>query len=174
MCLRPQTSFVIPFQTWRIARAAFPNGSLCMQIRDELGSIFRDEQFAGLFPRRGQPAEAPARLALVSLLQYAENIPDRQAADAVRGRIDWKYALGLQLDDPGFDSTVVSEFRTRLLEGGADQQRWIRHADPAGHKPSSYRSAGALSPILPKPPSLAAGRGNPSLLKPSFLMTFSL
>lgn len=74
-----------------------------------------------MFPRRGQPAEAPARLALVSLLQYAENLSDRQAADAVRGRIDWKYALGLQLDDPGFDSTVLSEFRTRLLEGGAEQ-----------------------------------------------------
>jgi transposase len=111
----------MPSQTRQVARAAFPNGSLCMQICDELGSIFRDEQFAELFPRRGQPAAAPARLALVSLLQYVENLSDRRAADAVRGRIDWKYALGLELGDPGFDSTVLSEFRTRLLKGKAEQ-----------------------------------------------------
>lgn len=112
MCLLPQTSFVIPEQTQRVARAAFPNGSLCIRIADELSSIFRDEQFAELFPRRGQPAEAPTRLALVTLLQFAENLSDRQAADAARGCIDWKYALGLELGNPGFDSIVLSEFRT--------------------------------------------------------------
>lgn len=121
MCLLPQTSFAIPEQTERVARAAFPKGSLSIRIADELGRIFLDEQFAQLFPRRGQPAEAPARLALVTLLQYAENLSDRQAADAVRSRIDWKYALGLELSDPGFDSTVLSEFRTRLVQGSAEQ-----------------------------------------------------
>jgi transposase len=121
MCLLPQTSFVIPEQTERVAGAAFPKGSLCLRIAAELGRIFSDEQFAELFPRRGQPAEAPARLAFVTLLQYAENLSDRQAADAVRGRIDWKYALGLELSDPGFDSTVLSEFRTRLVQGSAEQ-----------------------------------------------------
>jgi transposase len=120
MCLLPQTTFVAPKQTERVARAAFPKGSLCLRIADELGPIFLDEQFAGLFPRRGQPAEAPARLAFVTLLQYAENLSDRQAADAVRARIDWKYALGLELSDPGFDSTVLSEFRTRLVKGSAE------------------------------------------------------
>lgn len=121
MCLLPQASFVIPEQTQRVARAAFPNGSTSMRIADELGRIFRDEQFAGLFPRCGRPAEAPARLALITLLQFSENLSDRRAADAVRGRIDWKYALGLELCDPGFDSTVLSEFRTRLLQGAAEQ-----------------------------------------------------
>ena len=121
MCLLPQTSFIVPEQTARVARLAFPKGSLCLRIADELGRIFLDEQFVELFPRRGQPAEAPARLALVTLLQYAENLSDRQAADAVRGRIDWKYALGLELSDPGFDSTVLSEFRTRLVKGSAEQ-----------------------------------------------------
>src|ERR1700760_2076946 len=100
MCLLPQTSFVIPDQTQRVARAAFPKGSLCIRIADELGNIFRNEQFAEQFPRRGQPAKARARLALVTLLQFAENLSDRQAADTVRGRIDWKYAFGLELDDP--------------------------------------------------------------------------
>ena len=88
MCLLPQRRFAIPEQTRQVASAAFPNGSLCIRIADELGEIFLDEQFAGLFPQRGQPAEAPALLALVTLFQFAENLSDRQAADAVRGRID--------------------------------------------------------------------------------------
>jgi len=143
MCLLPQTSFVIPEQTQRVARAAFPNGSLCIRIADELGSIFRDEQFAELFPRRGQPAEAPARLALVTLLQFGENLSDRQAADAVRGRTDWKYALGLELGDPGFDSTVLSEFSERA---------WCK-ALPS--RCSSMRSCGSARLRNCSPPELA-------------------
>jgi transposase len=85
-----------------------------------LGVVYTDEQFAGLFPRRGQPALAPWRLALVSVLQFAEDLSDRQAADAVRGRIDWKYVLGLELTDSGFDASVLSEFRTRLVAGEAE------------------------------------------------------
>ena len=92
-----------------------------MRLRDTLGSIYTDDAFAALFPTRGQPAEAPWRLALVTVMQFTEGLPDRQAADAVRGRIDWKYALGLALDDPGFDASVLSEFRTRLVAGGAEE-----------------------------------------------------
>jgi len=121
MSLHLETVGPIPEQTKQVALAAFPNGSLCLRIADELGSIFRDEQFAKLFPRLGQPAEAPARLALVLLFQFAENLSDRRAANAVRARIDWKYALALELTDPGFDSTVLSEFRTRLVQGSAEQ-----------------------------------------------------
>ena len=117
MSLQPEPEFLIPRETERVARAAFPKGTLCLHITDALGRIFRDEQFASLFPRRGQPAEAPARLALATLLQFVENLSDRQAAEAVRGRIDWKFALGLELTDPGFDHSVLSEFRSRLLEG---------------------------------------------------------
>jgi transposase len=72
-----------------------------------------------LFPTRGKPAEAPWRLALVTVLQFAENLPDRQAADAVRSRLDVKYLLGLELTDPGFDFSVLSEFRARLVAGDA-------------------------------------------------------
>lgn len=82
--------------------------------------LVQDEELAGLFPVHGQPAEAPWRLALVTLFQFAEGLSDRQAADAVRGRIDWKYALSLELTDPGFDHTVLSEFRSRLVEGRAE------------------------------------------------------
>src|SRR5207237_6096201 len=92
------------------------------RIADELGPLYHDDQFAALFPTRGQPAASPARLALASVLQYVEGLSDRQAADAVRGRIDWKYARALELTDPGFDHTVLSEFRSRLVEGHAEQR----------------------------------------------------
>src|SRR5258708_35408219 len=78
--------------------------------------------FVALFPRRGQPAEAPWRLALVTVIQYMEGLSDRQTAEAVRERIDWKYALSLELSDPGFDFSLLSEFRTRLLAVGAESQ----------------------------------------------------
>ena len=78
--------------------------------------------FAELFPQRGQPVQSPGRLALVLVMQFAENLTDRQAADAVRSRIDWKYALGLSLTDPGFDHSILSEFRERLLTGGVEHQ----------------------------------------------------
>ena len=121
MSLHPEVSPAIPEETMRVARASFPKGSRYTRLRDELGAVFDDARFAGLFPARGRPAEAPWRLALVTLFQFAEGLPDRQAAEAVRGRIDWKYALALPLADPGFDSTVLSEFRSRLVEGGAEQ-----------------------------------------------------
>jgi transposase len=109
-------------ETERIARLAYPKSSLAMKLRDELGMLYTDEQFKDLFPERGQPAESPARLALVTVLQFAEGLTDRQAADAVRGRIDWKYALSLELGDPGFDYAVLSEFRSRLLVGSAEER----------------------------------------------------
>ena len=121
MSLHPQEPPSVPEETIRVARAAFPKGSLCLCIADELGSIYTNGQFTALFPRRGKHAEAPGRLALATVLQFVEGLSDRQAADAVRGRIDWKYALGLSLIDPGFDHTVLSEFRSRLVEGGAER-----------------------------------------------------
>lgn len=122
MSLHSEAHFSVPEETQRVARAAFPNGTLCLRIGDQLGPLYRDAQFADLFPARGQPAASPARLALASVLQYVEGLSDRQAADAVRGRIDWKYALGLELTDPGFDHTVLSEFRSRLVHGQAELQ----------------------------------------------------
>ena len=112
----PSLSVPSPEETIRIAQATFPRGdNTYMRMRDELGVIWEDEDFTGLFPKRGQPALAPWRLALVTVMQFAENLSDRQAANAVRARIDWKYALSLELTDPGFDFSVLSEFRTRGL-----------------------------------------------------------
>jgi transposase len=120
MSLQPTDAKVIPEDTARVARAAFPHGTLAMSLRDTLGNIFADPMFVTLFAHRGQPAASPWRLALVTVLQFAENLSDRQAAEAVRGRIDWKYALGLALTDSGFDFSVLSKFRTRLLAGNME------------------------------------------------------
>lgn len=123
MALHPDALGAVPDATARVARAAFPKGTLSLLLRDELGAIDDDPTFADLFPSRGQPAAAPWRLALVTVLQFAENLPDRQAADAVRRRIDLKYLLGLELTDAGFDASVLCEFRARLVDGAAEQRR---------------------------------------------------
>lgn len=122
MSLKPSPFGEVPPLTAKVARAAFPKGSLCLRIRDTLGPVFTDDQFAGLFPQRGRPGLSPARLAWVLVLQFAEDLTDRQAADATRSRIDWKYLLGLELEDPGFDFSVLSEFRDRLIAAGAHRR----------------------------------------------------
>ncbi len=120
MSLHPAPVGPIPEETARVARAAFPAGNPYIRMWDALQSLVEDRALAHLFPRRGRPAEAPWRLTLVTIFQFAEDLSDRQAADAVRGRIDWKYALALPLDDAGFDHTVLSKFRRRLVEGSAE------------------------------------------------------
>ncbi|MFI2054886.1 IS1182 family transposase [Streptomyces purpureus] len=122
MSMQPSGPNEVPVETVRVARAAFPKGSLAIRVRDELGPLFRDEEFADLFPSRGKPAWSPGRLALVSVLQFVEGLTDRQAAEAVRARIDFKYALGLELGDPGFDFSVLSEFRDRLVQADAGRR----------------------------------------------------
>jgi len=112
----------IPEETARIAKAAFPKGNPYMKMRDELGVLYQDSEFADLFPTSGQSALRPGQLALTTVMQFAEGLSDRQAAEAVRGRIDWKYALNMELTDPGFDYSVLSEFRGRLIEGGEEER----------------------------------------------------
>ena len=121
MSLRPAEIAPVPAATAQVAAAAFPKGCPAMRMRDELGAVYNDRMFASLYPARGQPAHSPWRLALVTVLQFTEGLSDRRAADAVRGRIDWKYALGLELTDPGFDFSVLCEFRARLVAGRLEQ-----------------------------------------------------
>jgi transposase len=120
MSLHPQLIGPIPTETARVARAAFPRGTVVTRLRDEFSVLYEDEDFRALYPARGQPGLAPWRLALVTVFQFLEHLSDRQAADAVRARIDWKYALGLELADPGFHFSVLAEFRARLVAGGAE------------------------------------------------------
>src|SRR6516225_3324029 len=117
MCVQPRPWPEVPADTARVARRAFRRGSLAMRARDELGAWCRDEAFSAAYGTRGAPGISPAQLAMVTVLQFTENLTDRQAADAVRGRLDWKYCLGLELDDEGFDFSVLSEFRSRLVAG---------------------------------------------------------
>lgn len=120
MSLKPEPIGPIPSETAHVAKAAYPKGNIFMKMRDELGMLYQDNLFADLFPNNGQPALAPWRLALVTIMQFIEELPDRQAADAVRSRIDWKYALGLERENSGFDFTVLSQFRSRLIAGHAE------------------------------------------------------
>jgi len=118
--LQLRTAAPVPADTLRVAKLALLASNPCLALRDHLGTLFDDALFAPLFPSRGQPAAAPWRLAIVTILQFAERLSDREAAEAVRARIDWKYLLGLELSDPGFDYSILSRFRDRLIEGHAE------------------------------------------------------
>lgn len=120
MSLHPQTDYTVPAETAKVARAIFLKGNLCITMVDSLSFFLCDHDFSALFSKQGQPGVSPLRLALVTILQYIEGLTDRQAADAVRSRIDWKYLLCLELTDTGFDHTVLSEFRTRLITKQAE------------------------------------------------------
>jgi transposase len=119
MSLRPHVVAPVPEETARVARAAFPKGNPYLILRDALGTIFQDDDFSDLYAHEGQPGLSAWRLALVTIMQFRETLSDRQAAEAVRARIDWKYLLSLDLTDPGFDFSVLSEFRDRLRAGSA-------------------------------------------------------
>src|SRR5260370_9516243 len=127
MSMKPQPIPEIPAETVRVVRAAFPKGNLSIHLRDALGTIYQDESLADLDPGRGQLGYGPWRLALVTVFQFMENLTDRQAADAVRSRLEWKYCLSLELTDAGFDHTVTSlvsdapgssDCRRALFRGG--------------------------------------------------------
>ena len=146
MSLHPQEPPSVPEETIRVARAAFPKGSLCLCIADELGSIYTNGQFTALFPRRGKHAEAPGRLALATVLQFVEGLSDRQAADAVRGRIDWKYALGLSLIDPGFDHTYPKggmQFEARFARNDCAACPMRSRCTSVEGRAAYYHAAGA-------------------------------
>jgi transposase len=120
MSMQPGPWPDVPADTARVARAAFRKGTLAIRVRDELGAWCGDGSFAAVYGVRGAPGISPGQLAMVTVLQFTENLTDRQAADAVRGRLDWKYCLGLALEDEGFDFSVLSEFRDRLTAAGRE------------------------------------------------------
>src|SRR5262245_2792847 len=120
MSMHAPLGYQIPDETARVAAAAFPNGNIYMELHAKLGMLYTNTRFAQLFSATGQPAYDPARLALVLVFQFLEGLSDRQTAQAVRSRIDWKYALALQLTDPGFDASILCDFRERLIAGSVE------------------------------------------------------
>ena len=120
--MQPRPWLQVPEQTALVARSAFPKGSLAMAVGDRLGEVFSDTEFAAAFGVRGAPAESSGRLALVTALQYVEGLTDRQAAVMVARAIDWRYALGLELTDPGFDHSVLSKFWARVVAHGLEEK----------------------------------------------------
>ena len=105
--LKPDQIPPIPTETARVIRSILPKGNAITRLRDEFGTIYTNQDFAALYPSKGQPAIAPWRLALITVFQYLENLTDRQAAQAVLTRLDWKYALSLEMTDPSFDFSVL-------------------------------------------------------------------
>jgi transposase len=123
MGLQPRDFLDIPEETRRVAQAAFPKGNNYMTMRDSLALWYKDSDYAQLFlSHQGQPALSPGRLNLIMIMQYAEGLSDQQTVEAVASRIDWKYALGLELTAPSFDASVLSDHRQRLLAQGAEVQ----------------------------------------------------
>src|SRR3989442_6467668 len=122
MSMKPHEPEAIPQATRRLMQKACPKGTPATRLRDALGPLYRDEDFADLFARRGRSAEAPWRLAMVTVLQAMENLTDRQAAQAVCLRLDWKYALSLSPEDEGFDFSILCDFRERLLSQQAQDR----------------------------------------------------
>ncbi|WP_230993708.1 transposase [Streptomyces endocoffeicus] len=116
MSLRPRSGEQVPSLTVQIARASNPGGTTAMWVRDRLDGLWCDEDFAGWYPRDGRPGLSPAQLATVCVLQFLLGLSARQTAEAVRCRIDFKYALAMELDDPGFHHSVLADFRERLAQ----------------------------------------------------------
>ena len=155
MSMKPHGLEPIPQATISLARKSSPKGTVIMRLRDAVGPIYQDEHFAHLFAKRGRPAEAPWRLALVTVFQAMENLSDRQAAQMVALRLDWKYALSLEPEDEGFDYTVLSQFRQRLLEHQAAElvlepllaacreQGWRNRRRQAAHRRHACAGLGA-------------------------------
>ncbi len=150
MLLSPRPPPPVPAATARIARAAFPKGHPSLAAADALGAVFTASAFAALFPRRGQPALAPWRRALATALQFAAGLSDRQAADAVRARLDRKDVLRLDVADPGSDASVLCDFRGRPVVGGAG---WLLfEAVLAWARAAAAQGAGATTDRLDAPP----------------------
>jgi transposase len=114
MTLHPRDPHAIPDDIAAVGAAILAPTNPYRLLGEQLADLFVDIDFAPLYTNHGRAAVSPALLALVTIFQFLEHAPDRQAADAVRVRLDWKYALHLPVADLGFDFSCLSYFRRRL------------------------------------------------------------
>ena len=122
MCLKPRSLPPIPDNTRSVAEQIYPPDHPLRRLGEDYADVLCDQDFADLYSSTGKPALSPALLALVTVLQATEHCSDRVAAEMVRSRIDWKYALHLPLAHPGFDASVLCEFRQRLVTHHAERR----------------------------------------------------
>jgi len=120
--LTPKPIGPIPEDTLLVGQQVLSEDNLYRIIGEQYAEVVKDEDFADFYSHTGQPGYSPARLSLITVLQAMEHLSDRVAIHMVRTRIDWKYALHLPLNDPGFDPSVLCEFRGRLVEGEAERK----------------------------------------------------
>lgn len=120
MCLKAQEPWPMPSETERVGQFLLAKDSAYRLVGEKLFETLSEQEFADLYPSEGQPGLSPVILALVTVFQFIEKLPDRQAAEMLRMRLDWKYALHLPLEYEGFHFSVLSEFRDRLLAGKAE------------------------------------------------------
>ncbi len=106
MCLKPKPLGPIPKDTYELGQQLLRTDDVVRRIGEEYAELVGDEDFVEMYSHTGQPALSAARLALVSVLQVLEHVSDRVAVRMVRTRIDWKYALHLELSYEGFDGSV--------------------------------------------------------------------
>ena len=122
MSLKIQPPWPMPAETGRIGKVLLEEKNAFRLIGDRLFDTLDEMEFADLYSVEGKPGISPVILAFVSVFQFMEKLPDRQAAQSLRLRMDWKYALHMPLEYEGFDYSVLSEFRDRLIEGKADKR----------------------------------------------------
>ena len=120
MCLKIRPPWPMPEETRRIGESLLDEDDPYRLIGEQLFATLNEEEFGDLYSSEGKPGISPVILAFVSVFQFMERLADRQAVQALRMRLDWKYALQLPLGYKGFDFSVLSEFRDRLLEGQAE------------------------------------------------------
>ncbi|MER7708852.1 transposase [Kitasatospora sp. NPDC097605] len=148
MSVRPHLGTEDLVLTARMARASNPGGTTAMWVRDRIHGQWRDEDFANWYPRDGRPGLSPAQLPTVSVLQFLLGLSDRDAAEAVRCRIDFKCALGLELDDPGSHHSMLSDFRLGAVEKAARHYRTLAETNPDAYLPDLASTGCSPRPTL--------------------------
>lgn len=120
MSLKVQPPWPMPAETAAVGQVIMKAESPYRLIGDKLFDKINEVEYADLYSSEGKPGLSPVILAFVTVFQFMERLPDRQAADSLRIRMDWKYALHLPLTYEGFDFSVLSEFRDRLIAHEAE------------------------------------------------------